>query len=534
MSKVASYLQEHLRGEVVSAAPIRTRFSHDLSILTLTPDMVIFPYNLSDIRKLARFTWQLAEKGHVLSMTARGNGGDTTGAALGKGAIVALPAHMNGILEFDTKQKLVRVQPGLLATTLQTTMMTHGFSVPALEGVSRTTTVGGAIANNFAGPTATKYGSMRDWIEQIEVVLANGEVIQTGRLSKRDVEKRKGLPTLEGEIYRQIDGIIADNPEPIAEMANTMSNVGYALDQVKHRDGSFDLLPLLAGSQGTLGIISEVILRVMPYAPQSELVVVGLPGIVEAHDALDELRKLQPSKVEMLDSGALAIIQQQQPAKLAEIVGEGADLPAFLYFVEFDDKHAAKKAKKVEKVFGKAHVTMRARDFEQRLTLWQLYEGALALFKTVEYDGRMGLPIINDVAIADDKFQAYLEGAAALSQKYRASWPIWGHVLDGRFSVLPSFDLRKVSDRQKALKLMDEYYTMTAELGGVVAANTGEGRLHSPCGAKQYSSDLMGLFAQVKLAFDPYGTLNPGVKQLAELKMLVPLLRDEYSGFTPY
>src|SRR5688572_6001752 len=106
MSKVASYLQEHLRGEVVFSSAARAHFSHDASILKITPEIIVFPYNLSDIRKLARFTWQLAEKGHTLPITPRGGGTDTTGGAIGKGAVLSLPVHMDEILEFDTKQKL--------------------------------------------------------------------------------------------------------------------------------------------------------------------------------------------------------------------------------------------------------------------------------------------------------------------------------------------------------------------------------------------------------------------------------------------
>ena len=531
MSKLANYLQEHLRGGVISAPAIRDEYARDESILALTPEMVVFPYNISDIRKLARFTWQLAEKGHILPITARGNGTDTTGAAIGKGVSLVFPAHMNNILELDTKQRLVRVQPGLLCGSLQMAMMTHGYRIPALEDAPRTMTIGGAIANNYAGGLSSRYGSMRDWVEQVEMVLANGEVIQTGRINKRELEKRKGLPTLEGEIYRQVDGIIMDNPEPISEMANALSNVGYALDQVKQRDGSFDLLPLVMGSQGTLGLVSEVILRLDPFTPQAELVVAAFSSLAEAHDALDELRKLQPSRVEMLDGTALQLLQKQQPTQLVEIIGEEVtEMPAALYFIEFDDKHAGKKAKKVQKQLSRnGSSALKIEEYDQRKVVWQFFYGAVAQFKTAEKEGRIGLPIMNDVGIPDDKFQTYLEGVAALGKKYRTAWPVVSHVLDGQFSMWPLFDLRKVNDRQKALKLMDEYYTMTAALGGVVATSGGEGRLHGLTATKQYSEGLFELFTQVRIAFDPYGTLNPGVKQAGSIKDTVAMLRSEYA-----
>jgi len=106
MSKVAAYLQEHILGEVSTNPAILAAFSHDMSVLEITPEMVVYPRVTNDIRKIARFTWQLAEKGHVLPLTVRGNGTDETGGAIGKGIIVTMPAHMNRIFEFDPKQKI--------------------------------------------------------------------------------------------------------------------------------------------------------------------------------------------------------------------------------------------------------------------------------------------------------------------------------------------------------------------------------------------------------------------------------------------
>src|SRR3954469_4279382 len=115
MSKVASYLQEHILGEVSTNPAILTAMSHDGSVLEIKPEMGVYPRVTSDVRKVARFAWQLAEKGHVLPITSRGYGTDETGAAIGKGIIVSFPAHMNRLFEFDAKQKMIRLQPGVNA-----------------------------------------------------------------------------------------------------------------------------------------------------------------------------------------------------------------------------------------------------------------------------------------------------------------------------------------------------------------------------------------------------------------------------------
>src|SRR6266446_1627753 len=145
MNKVAQYLQEHVLGEVVSSADARAYFSTDGSVFRLTPAVVMYPRNENDVRKTARFTWQLAERGRILPMTARGAGSDQTGAAIGGGVILALAAHMHRILEFDAKSGVVTVAPGLNYGKLQQTLETHGRFLPPYPSSIEYSTIGGAL-----------------------------------------------------------------------------------------------------------------------------------------------------------------------------------------------------------------------------------------------------------------------------------------------------------------------------------------------------------------------------------------------------
>ena len=215
MSKVAAYLQEHILGEVTTNSAILNAMSHDGSVLEIAPEMVIYPRVTNDIRKVTRFAWQLAEKGHVLPVTARGSGSSVTGAAIGRGIILVTPAHMNHIFEFDAKQKLVRLQPGAPSSTVNEALLLHGVAIPTLVGSSQHSTVGGVIANDTVGFLSGSRGDIGSWIHRLELVLANGDVLQTGRISKRELNKKKGLQTFEGEIYRSLDNLIDDNREVI-------------------------------------------------------------------------------------------------------------------------------------------------------------------------------------------------------------------------------------------------------------------------------------------------------------------------------
>src|SRR5665213_2374227 len=126
MSKIAHYLQEHLLGEVTASPEVRRHFAFDGSILRLAPAIVAYPRNENDVRKTARFAWQLAKRGRVVPITARGGGSDTSGAALGSGIMLVFPAHMNRILTLDPRKEFTTVEPGATYDKLEQTLFTHG------------------------------------------------------------------------------------------------------------------------------------------------------------------------------------------------------------------------------------------------------------------------------------------------------------------------------------------------------------------------------------------------------------------------
>src|SRR5246127_2270944 len=158
MSKVAHYLQEHLVGEVMTSTDARLYFATDGSVLQVAPALIAYPKNENDVRKTARFSWQLAERGRVIPITARGAGTNQTGAALGSGIMLVFPAHMNRILELDTKANTVTIEPGIIYGKLQQTLHTHGRFLPPYPASIEYSTVGGAIANNVSGEKSVKYG----------------------------------------------------------------------------------------------------------------------------------------------------------------------------------------------------------------------------------------------------------------------------------------------------------------------------------------------------------------------------------------
>jgi len=532
MSKVAHYLQEHLVGEVMTSTNARRYFATDGSILQLAPALIAYPRTENDVRKTARFTWQLAERGRVIPLTARGAGTNHSGAALSSGILLVFPAHMNRILELDTKTHTVTVEPGINFGKLQQTLYTHGRFLPPYPPSLEYSTVGGAIANDAAGEKSVKYGAMRAYVKGLRVVLANGEVIETKRLNKRELSKKLGLATFEGEIYRSIDTMLEEQHADVDKLDRhlTVNGAGYNLADVKQRDGSFDLTPLFVGSQGTLGIITEAVLKTEPYNPQTTLIMANFDSLQQTQEAVAALKALpeKPSAIELIDEHVLSQVHDLNPNQLKDIVKP--PFPPITLLVEFDgpERQTKKVLKSAEKILEQYAIGHQVTDDpEQQQLFWKVRQATSSLIGHNE--GLLQSVPLFDAAVAPDRLREYLEGIYGLPSASNLQPAVWGHAGDGILQWRPRLNLGQVGDRQKVFRMMDEYHKLVLGLGGTVSATGGDGRLRTPYLQEMYGEEAYGLLQKVKKIFDPYGTLNPGVKFDTGIDDIKTMIRSEYA-----
>lgn len=534
MSKVAHYLQEHVTGEVMTSPDARRYFATDGSIFALLPGLVMYPQNENDIRKTARFTWQLAERGRVIPITPRGAGTDQGGAALGTGIIMATTAHMNRIVEFDSKTGVVVVEPGLNYAKLQQTLHTHGRFLPPFPASYEYSTLGGAVANNASGEKSVKYGATLDYVRSLRVVLANGEVIETYRLSKRELNKKLGLATFEGEIYRAVDALLEEHKTTLQDLRLrvTKNAAGYNLLDIKRKDGSFDLTPLFVGSQGTLGIVSEITFETESYNPQTTLIVAQFDNLEDMQAAIEQLNTKvdSPSAIEMVDKHLLDLVAAINPNLLKGVIE--VPYPAAVLLVEFDepsDRAQHKQAKKARKILEKyARKIQQETDPLLQDKLWKIRHSSAAVIAH-QIGTKKALPIIEDGVVPLDKFKDYLTGVYELFARNRLEVAVWGHAGDANLHMQPYLDLGQVGDRQQVFRIMDEYYSLVMSLGGSTSGEHNDGRLRAPYLERLYGQQIYSIFQKIKLICDPYGTMNPGVKLNVTVDDLKPILRTQFS-----
>ena len=531
MSKVAAYLRGHISGEVTSRDDVREALSTDTGVLKIKPELVVYPRSTNDIRKVARFTWQLAEKGHVMPLTVRGAGSDGNGAAIGHGVLLVTPAHMNHIFEYDPKQRLARLQPGVTIGELNAALSLYGTRVMSLTGSLSYGTVGGAIASAVTGPYAGKYGTIERAIDQLEVVLANGDVIQTGRLNKKELNRKKGLQGFEGDIYRGIDGVIEEYSE-VLDRLNANDATGYnTIADVKQRDGSFDLTPLFIGSQGTLGIISEMIMKATPLSPHLAAAALVFADGNEARDALDEMVRLQPTLLEYFDAALF-----DNAAELGHIypfyaAATESIKPSSVVFISFDDVSAhirAKNLKRLRKLYAnRDSIVVTTEDGDPANELLT----ALDVTYYTRLPDRVGIVaprLYEGFHVPTARLEEFVKALATLATHLHVPLPMAGHVITNTYSIYPALPIENVADKQKVIKLLDELTKHVYAHDGTMIAEGGEGRLKGRSIYPELDEQVRAMYDAIRKVCDPFGTLNPGVKQTVEVTALAQMLRHDH------
>ncbi len=532
MSKVAHYLQEHLLGEVTDSPEVRRHFSQDASILRLSPAIIVYPLNESDIRKTARFTWQLAKRGRNMPITARGGGSNTSGSALSSGILLIFTAHMNKLLLLDAKKEIITIEPGVTYDKVEQTLYTHGLFLPPYPASQDYATLGGGIATNAIGEKSVKYGDTGQYVNELRVVLANGEVIETHPLSKRELSRKLGLSTFEGEVYRAMDALLEENAELIATEKERMKGlrhaVGYNLSAIRTKN-QFDLTPLFIGSQGTLGIISEATMQVIPHNPITSLAMINLDSLSHLNEILPKLIELKPSILDMMNKAAIDLVLIINPNQLNDVLENPHS--ALHLFIEFDDAKSAdqkKKLKKLKKIVEKAGATMKLANYPEDIDrLWKIRHSVTTILTQVQGQAK-ALPVAEDVSIPSSRLVEFLQKAGVIYESNGLIPAAWGSAGDGVVRMQPILDLGQVGDRQKLFKVAESIYELVKSLGGSITSSAGDGRTRAPYISAIYSPQYKDLILKVKKIFDPYGTLNPGVKT-ASMEEVKALLRGDYN-----
>jgi len=530
MSKIAKYLNGHIIGEVSARETRLKQFSTDRSFLKIQPELVVYPRFNEDIQKIMRFSWQLAEKGHIFGVTTRGYGGSTDGSSIGKGIILDISRHINKVKELDLRAKTVQVQAGANFQKLNLAIASQAMEIPQSPAGERLT-VGGAIAMNLPSEKFN-YGDLVNSVSEAEVVLSNGDIINIGKISRKELSEKTALSNFEGEIYRKIDTLIEDNYNLIQQIDGD-SSFGYSgIANVKGEDGTFNLIPLFFGSLGTLGVITEVKIQTRYIINETNFMVVSFSNRDDARDFNDEIAKFAPDIVELFD-GKMFEAAVASGKKYQFYLDRNSQKLAtkLVLVVGISDKNAKKiasKMHKIEKIANKfeGSTIWIPEDNEHSKAELESIRDVREILRARSGVIKQEIYPIQGVYVPMERFETFYLGLQRLALQHSIPAPIQGSALTSIFEILAEFDFSKIADRQKSLKFIADLGALLAKVEGEFAYGAGEGRIYGHFVARNIGKEVEELYSQIKDIFDPMHILNPGVKGRPNTNELVKSIRN--------
>lgn len=426
-------------------------YSSDATKVTYPPDAVVFPEDQQEISKIL----ELATK-EGIPVVPRGAGSGMSGGALAvKGGLVMAMHRLDRILSIDQDNLTARVEPGVVTAHLQQEVEKLGLFYPPDPASLNVSTVGGNIAECAGGPRAVKYGVTKDYVLGLEVVLPTGEIIHTG------VETVKGV-------------------------------AGY------------DLTRLIVGSEGTLAVITEVTLRLLPMPAARKTMIAFFPDVKSAVQTVSEIigMKIIPSVLELLDRHCLDCVSEEMNRPVPAEAGA-------MLLIEVDGQAALveTEAQRIEQMCHPGRVVgfETAATVEEEQYLWEARRNVSpSLYRLRPYK------ISEDIVVPRSRMAELVTYLEELSIRYKLPLPAFGHAGDGNIHVNIMLERRDSKELAGAMSLVEDLFSKVIQMGGTISGEHGIGITKAPYLGLEISEPTLELMARIKQAFDPAGILNPG------------------------
>ncbi|MGH9750753.1 MAG: anaerobic glycerol-3-phosphate dehydrogenase subunit C, partial [Candidatus Polarisedimenticolia bacterium] len=505
--EVAAELATRVEGEVLCDPIHRTLYSTAACIYQVMPLGAVAPRHEADVLAVLEFA-----RRHRIPVTARGGGSGLAGQTLGRGLILDFSKHFRGIADIDPAGGTVRVQPGVVQARLNRVLRRHGVQFAPDPSSSAWCTVGGMIANNAGGSHTIRHGATRDNTVSLRVALADGGVIDTVAIDRAAVAAG-GDPGTMGAQERLAAGLarIADTHRRTIDErqpSTRRNSSGYALREAV--DGTVDLAQVIVGSEGTLGLVLDATLRVLPIPKEKRTALVLFDDLAKCGEAVVEILKHRPAAVELLDATFVQVIREADPAT-------GAALPhgtEAILIVEIDGDEAREVDDRMAAIArrlsgGLATEVRRATRPEETAKIWAVRKAASPILSRRE-GTRRNTRFIEDAAVHPERMAEFVAGMRGLLSKYGLQAAIFGHAGDCNLHCNPMLDQKDPRDLRVMQELAEAFVDLVIGLGGSLSGEHGDGRLRTPYLRRAYGP-LVDVFEEVKRLFDPERLLNPGI-----------------------
>lgn len=507
-ARVHDDLRGLIEGELLFETIDRAPYALDASLYEIDPLGAVCPRSEADVIQVVRYAAE-----NRIPLHARGGGAGLAGGALGPGLVIDFARHLHRVLEI--RDESVVVQPGVVVDRLNERLAPLGRRLGPDPGGPESATIGGVIAENGAGARSIRYGTMADHIESLRVVFAHGETaeLRPCRWSSdaNGFDESRDEPFAE-RLSRKLGTLLNYHADAIARHWPTCprNRAGYALAAALQR-GTLDLVRLIAGSEGTLAIVSEATLRTVPIPAAQAVVLLPFARLIDAAEAVESCLNEGPSACELHDWRSLKLVREAHPS-YRPWIAESAEAALIVEFEAGETGVTERQARgliaRMVRRPGLAAAPVELHRRAEGEKLLRLREIVTPLIMRMSGAAR-AVPLIDDIAVPPASLPAFISRFQNVLKFHGVNWTLYAHAGHGQLHARPFLNLSDPDDVAKLEPLAEEVCAAALEVGGSVSGEHGCGLVRTQFLRKQYG-ELHQVFREVKTAFDPFDLLNPG------------------------
>ncbi len=528
-------LRDRIDGDVRFDAYTRQLYATDASAYEVTPIGVVFPRSTADVAAVVSYCAD-----NQIPVLPRGGGTSLAGQAVNEAVVLDFTRYMNNIRDIDPDARTATAEPGVLLGDLDAALASVGLKFAPDPAWGEKSALGGAIGNNSTGSHSLKYGKTDAYIESCEVVLADGTVTEFGELSLDSLRARAVDTSDAGALETRIAGTVA---RLVAEEAETIRSAfpdltrnvsGYNLDRLvdEAEHGRVNLARLLAGSEGTLAIVTEATVSLEPVPDTKGMALLEYDSLADAMADVAPILEHEPAAVEVLDDVLLDLARDTEEfGDLVEsMLSPGTTAVLLVEFYADTDRDGRQQvadllADRIPEVTAKAvpregasnrtdepkraRAASEAHDQADRDRFWKLRKSGLPILLSRTTDAKHQ-SFIEDAAVPPTQLPAFVADFQQVLEEHGTIASFYGHAGPGCLHIRPLVDTKTLDGVDTMESIADAATDLVVEYGGSVSGEHGDGRARTQWNEKLYGDDVVDLFRDLKSAFDPDWLLNPG------------------------
>jgi FAD/FMN-containing dehydrogenase len=542
-------LKKIIAGDVDVSDETRARYSHDASLFELKPQAVVYPKTAADVEALVNFATTHKHEFPVLSLTARSQGTDMSGAAINDSLIVDSSRYMTAIS--DVSAESATAEPGVKYRDFEARTLEFGALMPSYPASRELAGIGGIVNNNSGGEKSLEFGKTDRYVTSMDVVLSDGHTYSIGPLTREQLNAKQEQDTFEGRLYRDTFQLLDRHYDEIRAAAPNVSkdSTGYHLWNVWDREaGIFDLTKLFVGAQGTLGIMTQATLSLVPKPTHSGTLVCYLKSIDRLGEIIPAVLSHKPATFECFDDNTLwlsfkfifAFIKRlgfiTWMMMCLQLIPDGLALlrgvPKLILLIEFTGNSEAEVKQKIHAAreqlteFEFTYMEEDGNEAQAR-KFWLMRRESFNLLRSKVKDKHTA-PFIDDLVVPPARLAEFLPQLRDIIKKYKLLATIAGHLGDGNFHVIPLMKIEDPVERAKFAPAMKEVNSLVIKYGGSVSGEHGDGMIRGPWLEQMYSPTVLGYMKEIKQLYDPLNIFNPHKKTNATWDYSFAHIREHF------